>query len=189
MAGLVAGPPLPMVGRAAELDAVRALIADTVQGSGRVVLVDGEAGMGKSRLVSEALTTAAAAGFNILSGSCDDVGRDRPLRPLLDAFVPDRQVSGPTQFEPAALARLRAAGRTLPLVPAPVGGGSDEGWLLVETVVEVVEDLASAGPVALVVEDLHWADSTHAAGTALRRPLGEPPATRHLVDSPAGHAR
>ena len=54
-------------------------------GRGGVLLVEGESGIGKSRLLEEAVETAAATGFMIARGAADELGRVVPLAPLMSA--------------------------------------------------------------------------------------------------------
>ncbi len=69
-----------VVGRTAELTALRLLIDRTRSGQGQVTLVCGEAGIGKSRLVAEAKAYAAAQNFLVLQGSCFQIAfsKDKP---------------------------------------------------------------------------------------------------------------
>ena len=155
MGGVGVGPGVPFVGRSAERDALRVLIASAATGRARIALVEGEAGIGKSRLLAESLQRAREQGFRVLVGVCDELERDRPLRALGEAFGVER---GAADAERAELARLLRYG-TGPTGPiGPVAGPSDEGWLIVQAVLDVLEDLASKGPVVLAVEDLQWAD-------------------------------
>src|SRR5262249_28219955 len=71
-----------IVGRERELDALAALL-DQRMG---MVLVSGQAGVGKSRLVREALTNAAARGFRVLQGACFDRDQALPYAPFLDLW-------------------------------------------------------------------------------------------------------
>src|SRR5947207_4975561 len=82
-----------VVGRTAELTALRLLIDRTRSGQGQVVLVCGEAGIGKSRLVAEAKAYAAAQDFLLLQGNCFQMDSLYPFAPLLDLL---RTSSQPT---------------------------------------------------------------------------------------------
>lgn len=148
-------PLPPLVGRRAELDAVRSVIGQAAQGRTRAVLIAGAAGIGKTRLMAEALAVAEGLGFRVLYGACDDVEQDRPLRALVDALGSGS--NPPTARRPELVELLRvgadAAGR-----PAAVLGVVDGSWVIVESLVDVLEDLASTDPVALAIEDLQWAD-------------------------------
>jgi DNA-binding CsgD family transcriptional regulator len=143
------------VGRETELGVLRAAVEDAASGGRRDVVVEGEAGIGKSRLLDEALEGAERRGVRVLVARCDEIERDRPLRPLREAFELDQHAPDAALAE---LGRLLRAGSG-PLAPtAPLVEMADEGWLIVEAVVELLEQLASSGPVALAVEDLQCAD-------------------------------
>ena len=73
-----------LIGRTAELTALRLLVDRAGSGKGQLVLLSGEAGIGKSRLVAEAKTYATAQGFLLLQGQCFPTDRSCPYAPLLD---------------------------------------------------------------------------------------------------------
>jgi predicted ATPase len=72
------------IGRASERDALYRLIDRTQGGQGQVALVCGEAGIGKSRLLAEAIARAAAQDFLLLQGNCFQMDSSYPYAPLLD---------------------------------------------------------------------------------------------------------
>ncbi len=144
-----------MVGRAVELEVLRAVIEDAATGRARFVLLEGEAGIGKSRLIADALALAQGRGFRVLSGGCDEIERDRPLRALSEALEVERGAPDPPR---AKLARLLEADEGPPGRVVHDAGIADQGWLIVEAVLDVLEEFASAVPIALAVEDLQWAD-------------------------------
>ena len=85
MAGRLVSPTL--VGRASELSALEDALDRAVRGTPVHQLVAGEAGVGKSRLVREASSLAAARGFRVLSGGCADVGEGGvPYGPIVEAL-------------------------------------------------------------------------------------------------------
>jgi DNA-binding NarL/FixJ family response regulator len=123
------------VGRASELGQLERALDATRAGCGSSVLVTGEAGIGKSRLVSELGRRARIAGFEILLGrSIDMVGTELSYQPFVEALRPLGQPWQVDGRPPGS--RLRVFENTLALL-------SDRG---------------AAGPVMLVLEDLHWAD-------------------------------
>jgi DNA-binding CsgD family transcriptional regulator/protein-disulfide isomerase-like protein with CxxC motif len=132
--GLVGSPPAPgFVGRGAELEAVREVLANAVRGRGGALLVSGDPGVGKTRLVQQGCSVTD--GFLVLSGGC---------LPLSSLSVP--------------LLPLRTALRALPtgLRPSLEVGSSTaqaadrfDDWL---------ESECARQPVALVLDDLQWAD-------------------------------
>jgi len=68
-----------LIGRGAELTALRLLVDRARSGKGQLVLLSGEAGIGKSRLVAEAKTYATAQGFLLLQGQCFPTDRSCPV--------------------------------------------------------------------------------------------------------------
>ena len=125
------------VGRARELGELARALDSARARTGTTVLVAGEAGIGKSRLAFELSRLAREAGFEVLLGrSIDLVGTELPFQPFVEALRPLRTA-------------WQADGR------AP---GSQLG-VFEETLALLTERAASA-PVLLVLEDLHWADTS-----------------------------
>src|SRR6266571_2537517 len=152
-----------VVGRAAELTALRLLIDRTRDGWGQVALVCGEAGIGKSRLVAEAKAYAVAQNFLVLQGNCFQMDNSYPYAPLLDML---RESTAPTPLaadpDPIILefARLLpelALSLTDPL-PAPLPDPEQEKRRLFAALTRFFKERASQRPVLLVIEDLHWCD-------------------------------
>ncbi|MEV0090812.1 AAA family ATPase [Streptomyces sp. NPDC050738] len=151
--GRVVSPVL--VGRDAEL---RRLITAVAQ-SPSVAVVEGEAGIGKSRLVAELAERQAVNGRQVLTGSCDRLREPFPLGPLVEALR-----SSATHLAGAVLSPVAGALRgllpelsdVLPAAPEALGDRAVERHRLFRGLVEVVGAL---GPLVLVIEDLHWADA------------------------------
>lgn len=96
-----------MVGREKELAGLCEVVESAVGGHGRTAIVEGEAGIGKSRLVAEACALARRRGATVLQGRADDLGRDRPLGAFVDALGLVPHTSDPRR-------RDLAEGRTRP---------------------------------------------------------------------------
>jgi predicted ATPase len=151
-----------LVGREADLDALRDACAESIAGSTRAVLVGGEAGIGKTRLVGEFLRSLPADAI-VLRGQSVDFDRDAPpYAPILSALRSlAQEVGAEALFDasgPAgdALALLLPELRTgASIGDVPVRGGADR---LYDAVAEVLENVAAIRPVVLVIEDLHWVD-------------------------------
>jgi DNA-binding SARP family transcriptional activator/tetratricopeptide (TPR) repeat protein len=154
----------PLYGRAAELRTLMAAWAAARAGHGRVVLITGEAGIGKTRLVAELARRAENAGARTAVGAGVDVGGVAPLAtwqelvPQLARTVP----MPPEQADwPAELGRLAPdiatrLGRDEP--PPPVSSPELERLRLFDAVLRLVEWAAAGRPVLLVAEDVHRAD-------------------------------
>ncbi|WP_354637595.1 ATP-binding protein [Kitasatospora camelliae] len=153
------GPPspggdLPFVGRQRDLD----LLLAAVRHPPAVVLVEGEAGIGKSRLVREAAHVLSGEGGPVLIGFCHPLREPLPYGPVVDALrkAGDRLPTAGVPPTTGALAPLLPdlAGR-LPPPPEPARDPHLERQRLVQAVRSF---LAVLGPAVLVVEDLHWVD-------------------------------
>ena len=144
-----------LVGRAAEFDAVGGAVERAAAGTGGVVFLDGDAGMGKTRLAAEAAVLAQSCGMAVLRGRATPTAA--VYRPLVEAFSSgwrDREPpAGPVQqgLRPAAELLVPAwAGAAPAAAPSVVTVG--------EAALALLDGLGGAG-VLLVLDDLHWADS------------------------------
>ena len=137
-------------------------LAEAGSGSPSAILVGGEAGVGKSRLVSEFAERSRGKGARVLAGGCLELGVDglpfAPFTSMLRDLVRDLGADGVAALLPGGATRELA--RLLPEFGAPAAGG-DAGEArarLFEQVLVLLEQLADAGPVVMVIEDAHWAD-------------------------------
>jgi DNA-binding CsgD family transcriptional regulator len=144
-----------------EVAALDAALADARRGRGRLVLVEGDAGIGKTRLVEE--FTARVDGVRVIAGGGVPLAADTPYAPVLGILQ--------------ALARLHpaAAGGLLPR-DAPGVGDPFGPTRLLATVADAVHAVAAQTALVLVVEDMHWADaSTRGLVSFLARAIREDP--------------
>jgi DNA-binding SARP family transcriptional activator len=155
------GPEAPLVGRESEVAWITDVLADAWRGRGRVLLIAGEAGIGKSRLVRELTGEALRRDGRGLSGSCHATEQMLPFRPWVDALRPAAAAAGPellatlTPVWRAELARLfPELGIPAPHVPTL----AEDHVRLFEAVGELLSLLAARQRTLLVLEDLHWAD-------------------------------
>ena len=161
-----------MVGRDGELARLLNLLDDAEAGRSVVALVSGDAGVGKTRLVSEVTRLAAARGFTVLSGQCAELGDSVPYLPLADALRGAAQSTGVRDALSSrpALSRLLPEGGEGPIADSDRSGLARQQML--GGVLGLLAELAAAAPVLLVLEDLHWADaSTRDLVTFLSRML------------------
>jgi DNA-binding CsgD family transcriptional regulator len=161
-----------MVGRDGELGRLLTLLDDAEAGHSVAALVSGDAGVGKSRLVSEVTKLAAGRGFTVLSGQCAELGDSVPYLPLADALRGAAQSTGVRD----ALSSRPALSRLLPDSGDGRPAEEDRSGLarqqMFGAVLGLLTELAAAVPVLLVLEDLHWADtSTRDLVTFLSRML------------------
>ncbi|MGY1715368.1 helix-turn-helix transcriptional regulator [Geodermatophilus sp. SYSU D01106] len=152
----------PLVGRAREIAALESAVDRAAAGRGSAVLVAGDAGVGKSRLLDELAARAAGRGLRVLTGHCVDLGEvGLPYLPFVDLLRPVAAELG----EGAAglfAARTRAAesdGADLDAAVRALRPPVDDGRLqLFEAVAGALASLAAQAPVLVLLEDLHWAD-------------------------------
>jgi DNA-binding CsgD family transcriptional regulator len=147
-----------LVGRDAELARFRNLLDDAANGRSVAALVGGDAGVGKSRLVSEVMRVAADKGFTVLCGQCAEIGDSVPYLPFADA------IRSPS---PELMAAVKARPVLARLLPDGGDGQQPEGdWSgltrqqMFGAVLGLLGELSERAPVLLVLEDLHWADAS-----------------------------
>ncbi|MGN6566271.1 MAG: ATP-binding protein [Thermomicrobiales bacterium] len=148
----VSGSISPLVGRKREQAALRAALADTLAGQGGLVLISGEAGIGKTALAEALTAEAAAQGARVLVGRCYDLSETPPYGPWRELF-----------------ARAPTAG--LPSLPTVVSlteqmGDAPASQETFAHVLAYLTALAAGQPLVLLLDDLHWAD--HASVRLLR---------------------
>jgi DNA-binding NarL/FixJ family response regulator len=165
-----------LVGRDAELSQLLALLDTAAAGQPVVTLISGDAGVGKTRLVTELAARARARGFTVLSGRCAELGDSVPYLPLADALRDATNRSSPGGALLDALAARPVLSRLLPDRDDSQPAGGDLPGLVQQqlfgAVLGLLTELAGAAPVLLVLEDLHWADqSTRDLVTFLSRML------------------
>lgn len=178
MAGTLLSPHL--VGRASELAALEDALRRASDGEPAVVLVGGDAGLGKTRLLTEFAGIAREQGARVLTGACLDLGGEglpfgpflealrelglelppRELRELLGDVAPElvavapgfaRYLGSDDEAGDPAIAAAAAAGT------AALGTPADQNRLF-ELTLALIDRLAADRPLVLVLEDLHWSD-------------------------------
>jgi energy-coupling factor transporter ATP-binding protein EcfA2 len=152
----------PLVGRDAELERLADWLQAAWAGPGKFVLIEGEAGVGKTRLSQELAGLARQQGGRRLRGSCYEEER-LPYGPIAEALR-DAIRSGGERFVPLLeglrpeLVRL-VPGLTLPLgEPAPVLEPEQARLRLFDAVTSFLVRLSQRRPIVLILEDLQWAD-------------------------------
>jgi DNA-binding CsgD family transcriptional regulator len=147
-----------IVGRADELSLVHGLIGDARDGRGAALLVAGEAGVGKSRLLAEAVRDGREAGLLVLTGrAVAGGGAYRPLAMALGGVLRDDPDVGGEELRPYR----PAFGRMLPCWTGTGEsfGGLDQVVVLGEGLRQLFRALNGGRGCLLLLEDLHWADA------------------------------
>ncbi|MEU9130956.1 AAA family ATPase [Kitasatospora sp. NPDC048540] len=148
------------VGRSTETDLLAAALRRAEAGDPQTVLIGGEAGVGKTRLVEEFLDSAAAAGAVTVLGGCLEIGAEGlPYAPLATALRRLYRQLGP-ELERAAAGMEGHLARLLPDFGEADGEPNDEFGRarLFEHTARLFERLAADRTLVLAVEDLHWSD-------------------------------
>jgi DNA-binding CsgD family transcriptional regulator/tetratricopeptide (TPR) repeat protein len=146
---------LPLVGRTSELASLEALLRRAAEGPCQVGLIEGEAGIGKSRLLGEILERSQGLGLQPYVGAAAELERDRPFGALVEALDLRPTASDPERAEIGHLlvGDRDPVGSTLSLAEAPA-----LRFRIMEAVLTLIERLCLSAPMVLAVEDLHWAD-------------------------------
>jgi tetratricopeptide (TPR) repeat protein/class 3 adenylate cyclase len=182
-----AEPPLrdpsfdqPLLGREVELRACEQLVRAALGGSGQVLAISGEAGIGKSRLGGEVVRVAQRLGFAVHGGACRRNGQTTAYLPWRSAWrtLLGIDVARPLEEQQAQLAAIAnrdgwverapliAPVLNLPLPDSELTASvepSTRAELLRSLLLDLLRTAAAAAPVLLVVEDCHWIDTASLA--------------------------
>ena len=160
---LITAPGAHFVGRFSERKVLDDALAAADKSERRVVLVSGEAGMGKTRLLSDFARDAQAGGAVVLYGRCEE-GLAVPYRPWVELLAHLVEHAGSTDLAAAPDTDLAELSRLVPglrsrvaTLAAPSGSIADK-YLLFGAVARLVTGIAGDRTVVVVLDDLHWAD-------------------------------
>ncbi len=155
----------PLLGRTTELSTLIKVYHIAQRGQTQVVLLEGEAGIGKTRLATEFLAWAELEGADVLRGQAFESGGQLPYRPVIEALRPriERENAPDDLLSDTWLAEL---GRLLPELydrypdlPSPVGEKLVARNRLFEAVTRLGQVLAARTPLVLFIDDVQWADA------------------------------
>jgi len=157
-----------VIGRSGELAAIERAFAHVRDGHGLTIVVAGEAGVGKSRLVAEARARAEGLGFLCLQGQCFELDAVLPYAPLIDLL--QTRVAGISAEELTSALGVAApelswllpdlTGHRAGLAPPAPLEPEQEKRRLFHALTQFILGLAAAQPVLVVIEDLHWSDES-----------------------------
>jgi DNA-binding CsgD family transcriptional regulator/tetratricopeptide (TPR) repeat protein len=147
-----------VVGRREELDLLQAALDEAQQGRGCLVLIRGEAGVGKSRLTLQLEAAARSAGMRVLRGRAVVSGSPVPFRPFAEALLGATRSAGPPDA-PELAAYRTVLGVLIPEWSTEGSLVADRGVLLHEAALRLLRVLAGTVGALVILEDLHWADA------------------------------
>jgi DNA-binding CsgD family transcriptional regulator/tetratricopeptide (TPR) repeat protein len=153
-----------IVGRIAELAALHAIVGEVEKGRSRVVLLSGEAGIGKSRLVKELENEAGSRGFRVLQGNCFQRDLTSPYAPLLDLIRSSVANQPLSMLQPFAqeflpvLPDLITPPAARAALPAPEPEQEQRRLLVALTAFFTRQ--ADRHPLLFAFEDIHWCDES-----------------------------
>lgn len=127
-----------LVGRTEEVAILAEVFDRARRRTSQLALIEGEAGIGKTRVLRDVLGQARSAGFAVVEGAAEELWTDRPLAPLLSALGLEEQRS-----QDGSAAAVESG--------SPFTG--------MDEIVERIERAARDAPLVLAIEDLHWADA------------------------------
>ena len=152
--------PSPLLERDADLAALRALLDAARDGNGRLVVVEGSAGIGKTRLLAEARSIAAGMGLRVLSARGGELEQEFAFGLVRQLFEP---LLATAPAEERAELMAGAAGLAAPLfdesglAEAPAPG--DVAFAILHGLYWLAANAALGQPTVLLVDDLHWGDA------------------------------
>src|SRR5271157_5721117 len=157
-----------IVGRESELAALQTIVSEVEGGHSHLILLSGEAGIGKSRLVAALVADAHSRGFSVLQGNCFQRDRTSPYAPVLD-LIRSFLAGQPPDVREALLQPF--AQEFFPVLPdlvtsppapavLPASGPEQEQRRFFVALTAFFTRLAAGCPLVLVIEDIHWSDES-----------------------------
>lgn len=153
-----------LVGRERELEKLERAWRALRKGTGRIALLEGEAGVGKTRLAEELLRRAVADGGTVLRGRGYDARSGVPFGPVVEALRSALQAPGLAATDPEWLAEsarlLPELRQRFPGLPEPTPPPAPaESWRLFEAVAQLLLALSAEHPTVVFLDDLQWCDA------------------------------
>lgn len=157
-----------LIGRGGPLARARELLESARSGEGGLLLLSGEAGVGKTRLLRAIVAEARAAGFLVLEGACFEAERTTPYSPMADLVRSLAAAASPSvaahALAPAAPELLALFPELRPVLPDVVPGSTvdpeQDRRRLFHAMSTTLRELSGRQPVLLTIEDAHWSDDS-----------------------------
>ena len=166
------------MGREAELALAAAAVRQLREGQASVLVIEGEAGIGKTRLVQSIVDDARSRDVAVFWGQAHPFERTRPFGVVAAALDLSRRSPDPRKAAIGALLAGQGAA-------APGRAAGDIQYRVVEEIVDLVDKSCTERSVLLVAEDIHWADSASAIGDLVGGAAAAACAAACRGDSPA----
>jgi tetratricopeptide (TPR) repeat protein len=189
------------VGREQECARLRGFLQQALDGSGRIVMISGDAGVGKTRLATEVAAQAWRSGVRMLAGKCYDRDDALPYGPFVEMLEEALKPTVRSDFlrdmlgsDASEIARLLPQLRRLyPDIPPPLELPPEQSRrVLFNAMTELLGRMARSAPLLLLLDDLQWADEgtllllNHLARSAPRMPVLMVGTYRDFELDPAG---
>ncbi len=153
----------PLIGRAREWSTLQQAWERVQDGTGVVVLIDGEWGTGKSRLIDEFAQFAAVSGAVVLRARTFEARAELPYGPLLELLRQAITSAGAVGTDSASLSEIASilpdVRREFPAVPEPPARATSGSSMLPEAIAQLLLAIAEESPVVIALDDLQWSDS------------------------------
>jgi class 3 adenylate cyclase/DNA-binding CsgD family transcriptional regulator/tetratricopeptide (TPR) repeat protein len=149
----------PLLEREAELAALHAVADAASTGLGRVVAIEGRAGMGKTRLVAEARSLADAAGFEVLVARSADLEQEFAYGVVRQLFEPFLASLPPEERDDALSGTAALAERLFGDEELTGDASGDVSYAVLHGLYWLAANIAARRPAAIVIDDLHWTDA------------------------------
>jgi len=154
-----------LVGREEELSRLEDALLAACRGEGSVVVLAGDAGIGKTRLCAELATRAERIGATVMEGSCSEAELALPYLPFLEAIGNHLSTDGAAKLREGLGVHIRELAKVFPQlaedVPSESQTETPDGRLrLFEAILALLGLASQDGGLLLIIEDLHWADAS-----------------------------
>jgi DNA-binding CsgD family transcriptional regulator len=152
------GPQRVIRERESELSQLDALLADAGRSRGRVMLIQGAAGIGKTRLLQEARRRAAAAGMAVVSARGGELERDFGFGAVRQLLEPVVLRAGAAERDELLAGAARLADRVFAREPTEAAAGRNHAHAVLHGLYWLTVNLAERSPLLIAVDDVHWVD-------------------------------